>query len=124
MSEVEYSSRLNFEKSMQGHSAVTSLNQIDCNVYRIERAGGRPPLVVRVEEIYIMSGCDVYEIMAENKNIDAIVLVGYYNRYTSDAKKSAKENGVALFRRDEFYGALHRTGKSFMNYVPRPKKDK
>ena len=90
----------------------------------IESTGGRPPLVVRVEEIYIMSGCDVYEIMAENKNIDAIVLVGYYNRYTSDAKKSAKENGVALFRRDEFYGALHRTGKSFMNYVPRPKKDK
>lgn len=123
MSEVEYSSRLNFEKSMHGHSAVTSLNQIDCNVYRIERTGGRPPLVVRVVEIYIMSGCDVYEIMAENKNIDAIVLVGYYNRYTSDAKKSAKENGVALFGRDEFYGALHRTGKSFMNYVPRPKKD-
>ncbi len=123
MSEVEYSSRLNFEKLMHGHSAVTSLNQIDCNVYRIERTGGRPPLIVRVEEIYIMSGCDVYEIMAENKNIDAIVLVGYCNRYTSDAKKSAKENGVALFRRDEFYGALHRTWKSFMNYVPRPKKD-
>lgn len=123
MSEVEYSSRQNFEKSMHGHSAVASLEQIDCNVYRIERTEGRTPLVVRIAEIYIMGGCDVYEIMADNKNIDAIVLVGYYNRYTSDAKKTAKENKIALFRRDEFYGALHRTGKSFISYVPRPKKD-
>ena len=61
--------------------------------------------------------------MAENEGIDAIVLVGYCNRYSSDAKKAAKDNGVALFSISELMGALHRTGKSFISYVPRPKKD-
>lgn len=123
MSEITYSSRLNFEKAMRGHKAVEDFEQLEEDVYLIERTEGRPPLTVLIAEIYIMGCCDVYEITGEHKDIDAIVLVGYYNRYSNDAKKNAKENGIALFTRGEFFGALHRTGKSFINYVPRPKEN-
>ena len=123
MNEIAYSSRLNFEKAMNGHRAVNFIEHLDGDVYLIERTEERPPLTVRIADIYIMGECDIYEITAENKDIDAIILVGYYNRYSNNAKETAKDDGIALFTLSEFYGALHRSGESFINYVPRPKKD-
>ena len=123
MKDIAYSSRHFFENALRGHEVVLSLERMDGDVYRIERTNDRPPLAVLIADIYIMGQGDVYEISGEYNGIDAIVLVGFYNRYSRDAKETAKDNGIALFTLQEFYGALHRTEKSFLNYVPRPKEN-
>lgn len=123
MKDIAYSSRHFFENAMRGHKGVLFLEQMDGDVYLIERTNDRPPLTVLIADIYIMGQGDVYEISGEYYGIDAIVLVGFYNRYSCDAKETAKDNGIALFTLNEFFGALHRTGKSFINYVPRPKEN-
>lgn len=123
MKDIAYSSRHFFENAMRGHEAVLFLERMDGDVYRIERTNDRPPLTVLIADIYIMGQGDVYEIFGEYNGIDAIVLVGYYNRYSCVAKETAKDNGIALFTLNEFFGALHRTEKSFMDYVSRPKEN-
>lgn len=123
MKDISYSSRHFFEKAMRGHEAVLFLNRMDGDVYRIERTFDRPPLTVLIADIYIMGQGDVYEISSEYDGIESIVLVGFYNRYSCDAKETAKDNGIALFTLNEFFGALHRTGKSFLDYVPRSKEN-
>lgn len=123
MNEIKDSSRDNFQKVMHGNSAVKYIEHLGDDVYLIERTEERPSLKIRIASIYIMGCGDVFEITAQNEDIDAIVLVGYCDKYSNEAKKTAKDNGFALFTLSEFMGALHRTGKSFMNYVPRSKKD-
>lgn len=85
-----------------------------CLSHRKEK--DRPDLKVLITDIYIAGEGDIIEIMYEYSDIDCIVLVGYYNRYSGAAKDLAKDNNIALYDYREFWGAVHCTGSAFLNY--------
>lgn len=114
--EPAYSSVCFFERGISTHSAVDEFRKIEQYEYSIKRLGGKSDISFIVVDIYIAGEADIYEILSENPDIDAIVLIGFYNRYSSIAKKEAATRGVGLFTRNEFFGALNLQGNAFLNY--------
>ena len=116
--EVAPSSRQFFVNGMSGHNAVYSINQVNnSDVYLIERTYDRPAIKVLIADIYIAGMADIVELCRLYTDIDCIVLVGFYNRYSRDAKNHAKLCGVGLYTNSEFFGAVNCTGKALLNYV-------
>ena len=121
--EIAKSSRDYFECGMYGHSAVHSLTNEGDDTYLIERTSGRHSITIAVADIYIMGEADVFELKAQHNGIDAIVLIGFYNKYSQAAKKLAKNRGIGLFTHREFWGAIHYSGNKFVNYEKPDKED-
>ncbi|NLI71192.1 MAG: hypothetical protein GX361_00485 [Bacteroidales bacterium] len=115
-SSVEY-----FERVISGHTAVANLNEVSENVYEIERTGGRPPIRVLVADIYVVSEADIFEIVTTNYDLTCVLLIGFYNRYSSDAKERAKAENLGLFNMKEFFGAINYIGQKLINYEPKTK---
>ncbi len=105
-----------FERLIVGHNAIRTLDLIKENVYKIERHRGLPSLKILVADIYVVSEADVFEICAEHPELDCIILIGYYNKYSGSAKSRATENNVGLFDMREVFGALNFTDDKFLYY--------
>ena len=120
---VATSSKIFFENGMRGHSAVASLTDLGNDIYIIKRTGNRSDLKIIVADIYIAGESEVHEINPNLQDIDCIVLVGFYNRYSFAAKDLAKSMNVGLFDNRDFFGAVKFTGKALVNYEKKKKKD-
>lgn len=116
---VAYSSTNYFLNGMRGHSAVQSITSLGNDKYLIARTNGRDPLTIMVADIYIAGEADLYELSDQIQGVDALILIGFYNRYSSAAKTLAKNMGVGLFTNREFWGAVNLSGDKFMDYVPK-----
>lgn len=114
--EVAWSSKRFFENGMKGHSAVSHLTDLGNDIYLISRTALRPDIRILVADIYIAGEAEIFEINSKSRNIDCIVLIGFYNRYSSAAKELAKTMNIGLFDNREFFGAVNCTGKAFINY--------
>lgn len=114
--DIAGSTRDFFVRGMEGHSAVRSITRQKGDVYLIERTKDRPDLRVLIADIYIAGEGDIVEITYDYSNIDCIVLVGFYNRYSRAAKEYAKEMNIGLYDNREFFGAVNCTGYAFLNY--------
>ena len=110
-----------FERVIKGHTAVVSLNEISENVYEIERTKGRPSIKVLVADIYVVSEADIFEIVTTNYELTCVLLIGFYNRYSEDAKKRAMLENIGLFNMKEFFGAINFNGTKLVNYEPKTK---
>lgn len=119
---VTQSSRDFFIRGMKGHSAVSDISPISGDLYLIERTNDRPDLRVLIADIYIAGESDIIEMTYEYPNIDCIVLVGFYNRYSGAAKSIAKERSIGLYDKSEFFGAVNCVGRAFLNYVKKEKR--
>lgn len=113
------SSRHFFEGRMEGHTAVSRITHLGNDVYLIERTDNRPAIRVLIADIYITGECDISEISYEYHDIDCIVLVGFYNRYSCAAKEYARDLNLGLYDCREFMGAVNCTGMSFLYYKRR-----
>lgn len=120
--EIAPSSRSFFVRGMEGHSAVLSIKPVGGDVYLIERTKDRPDLRVLIADIYIAGESDIIEITYDYSNIDCIVLVGFYNRYSGAAKDFARERNIGLYDKSEFFGAVNFVGNEFLNYVKKEKR--
>ena len=118
---VKKSSYEFFENGMKGHSAVQDIISLGESKYLIKRTQDRPNIKVLVADIYIMGEADIHEINPKQNNIECIILIGFYNRYSFVAKRLAKNMGVALFDNREFFGAVNYTGEAFINYERKEK---
>ena len=85
--------------------------------YLINRTDNKPDIKVLVADIYIAGEADILEISSNLHDIDCIVLIGFYNRYSNEAKKLAKSMNVGLFNYREFFGAIHYSGNAFIDYT-------
>ncbi len=70
-----------------------------------------------------MGEADVFELHTEHSGINAIVLIGFYNKYSQAAKALAKTMGIGLFTHREFWGAVHYSGNNFVNYEKHDKEE-
>jgi hypothetical protein len=113
---VATSSKTFFENGMRGHSAVEKLVHLGDDNYLLVRTDDRPDIKVLVADIYIVGEAEIYEINPNLHEIDCIVLIGFYNRYSSGAKEVAKSMNVGLYDNREFFGAVNFTGKNLINY--------
>lgn len=105
-----------FERGMLGHNAVSSITDLHNNLYIIERTEGRSDLRVLIADIYICGESDILDITYNYNDLDCIVLVGFYNRYSRCAKELALSSNVGLFDMREFYGAINLEGDRMLNY--------
>ncbi|MCE5320797.1 MAG: hypothetical protein LLF93_06830 [Bacteroidales bacterium] len=113
---VAPSSKTFFENGMNGHSAVRSITDLGNYMYLLKRTADRPDIKILVADIYIAGEAEILEINPNLHDIDCIVLIGFYNRYSIAAKKLAKSMNVGLYDNREFFGAVNCTGKAFINY--------
>lgn len=119
--DIASSTRNFFVRGMKGHSAVLAITRLSGDVYLIERTNDRPDIKVLIADIYIAGEGDIVEISCEYSDIDCIVLVGFYNRYSKAAKEFAKERNIGLYDNREFFGAVNCTGYAFLNYERKSK---
>jgi len=95
---------------------VMNITYMGGDVYLIERTNNRPEMKVLIADIYIAGEGDIAEIFSEYNDIDCIVLVGFYNRYSCAAKQYARELSIGLYDNREFFGAVNCTGTALLNY--------
>lgn len=114
---ITSSTRKNFECGMMGHNAVAGITHLQNDIYRIVRTNHRPELRVLIADIYICGEADIIDITNHYYDLDCIVLVGFYNRYSCSAKQLALLSKIGLFNMREFYGALNFVGSRMLNYV-------
>lgn len=119
--DIAPSTRDFFVRGMEGHSAVMCIRHLGNDVYLIERTLDRPDIKVLIADIYIAGEGDIIEITYDYHDIDCIVLVGFYNRYSGAAKEFARERNIGLYDNREFFGAVNCTGNAFLNYVRKSK---
>lgn len=119
--DIAGSTRDFFVRGMKGHSAVLAITRLDGDVYLIERTNDRPDIKVLIADIYIAGEGDIVEITYDYSDIDCIVLVGFYNRYSKAAKDFARERHIGLYDNREFFGAVNCTGYAFLNYERKSK---
>lgn len=117
------SSKSFFENGMTGHSAVASITDLGNDMYIIKRTGDRPDIKILVADIYIAGEAEIHEVNPNLFDIECIVLIGFYNKYSYAAKDLAKSMDVGLFDNREFFGAVNCTGKALVNYEKKKKDD-
>ncbi len=108
-----------FINAIKNHTRVSEVSEVEEHVYEITRTGNRSPLKILVAAIYIASEADIFELKGLYPELDCIVLIGYYNRYSGAAKLLAKRNDIGLFDFREFFGAINFVGQKFLDYEPK-----
>jgi hypothetical protein len=78
-------------------------------------------LHVWLSDVYTLGEAEYLFLREQTPEINCIVSVSGYDRYTGEAKEQAVRDHVGLFKIGEFLGALN--VKEFWTYVPRPKTD-
>jgi hypothetical protein len=105
---------------LNGSRAVERTELIDEQVLQIFRSG-RAELRVFMTDLYIVGVADAAEILS-TYDVQAIVTMSAWNGYSNEAKRFCKDRAVGLFTFKELLGAVHYTGKRFLEYTP-PKRD-
>ena len=110
------SSIVAFQRYLEGKPVVSQVQQIKAQLFRIER-WNKPSLLVHVTNLYIVSEADVYEILADDPEVDCIVTMSAWNSYTTSAKEMCREQGIGLFQFKEFMGAVYYSGTDMLDYI-------
>lgn len=111
-----------FEKGINTHKMVSSVNKTQEQRYEIKRAT-KSDLKVYLTNLYVVGIADVHEIMSKFPGVNCIVTISNWNSYSNEAKEFSKSQGIGLFKYSEFYGALYYDNDGFYNYEPPEKND-
>lgn len=110
-------SREQLIKYLKGSQVIVDVEDELYQIINVTRKG-KTSLRTFLTNIYIVSLADVYEIMSDNPDINAIVTMSAWNGYSIEAKSACKQRGVGLFTFKEFLGAVYYNGKRFVDYTP------
>ena len=105
-----------FIRYLNSNMTVSNIERKGTQVIHVERVN-HPPLLVFMTNIYIVGLADVHEILSETSEVGAIVTMSGWNGYTSEAKLFCKEQGIGLFKFNEFLGAVYYDGKEYLEYI-------
>ncbi len=106
-----------FIEFLSSNPKVKSIEKESGQVIRVRRSK-KADLRVFMTNIYTVSLADIYDILSQCSNIQAIVTMSAWNGYTNEAKDHCKMNQVGLFTFKEFLGAVHYDGEEYLNYIP------
>lgn len=102
---------------LSSSNAVDSINRESTQVIYVERTN-LPPIRIYLTNTYIVGLADVYEIMRQVDELDAIVTMSMWNSYTGEAEDACKKESIGLFTFNEILGAVYHRGKQFLDYIP------
>lgn len=102
--------------SLMGRPVVSDVEIVD-DFRMIVRRGRMEDIHVYLTNQYELGVADVFEILAEAPETTCIVSTMSYNHYSTEAKDSATEVGVGLFKAVEFLGAVYYEGQKFLEYL-------
>jgi len=106
-----------FIQYLNSNTEVKEIEKESEQIIRIKRSK-KNDLRVFMTNIYTVSLADVYDILAEEIDIQAIVTMSAWNGYTVEAKNYCMERDIGLFTFKEFLGVVYYAGKKYLNYVP------
>lgn len=101
---------------------VEDVDYINHQILKVIRKAPHENLMIYVVDAYVLGEGDTFEIIRDNPTIDTILVISLWNQYTYDAKKLAKEHGVAVFTYSELMGAVYYHGRAYLDYMP-PERD-
>lgn len=99
------------------HRAVVSVEIHSLRIFRIERRNRRE-VIAYLTNLYVVGEADVVAILDTHPEVNAIVVASAWNSYSPSARRVAREQGVGVFRVNEFLGALNYDGRRFFDYEP------
>jgi len=102
---------------LSSSNAVDTISRESDQVIYVERTN-HPPIRIYMTNTYIVGLADVYEIIRQVDELDAIVTMSIWNSYTGEAKDTCKKEGIGLFTFKEILGAVYHRGKRFLDYIP------
>ena len=102
---------------LKGNPVVSEIDQVEYCLLVVRR-NDKNDLKVFLTDTYILGETDIHEVLAQHNDLDAIINMSVWNRYTGSAKALCKGRGIGLFSFKEFLGAVHYSGKSFVDYEP------
>ncbi len=105
-----------FIRYLSSNQVVISIKRKGAQLIEIIREG-KSNLKVFMTNIYIVGLADVYEILSEVGNVDAIVTLSAWNSYTQEAKEECRKKDIGLFNFKEFLGAVYYDGQKFVYYI-------
>ncbi|TXK77740.1 hypothetical protein [Paenibacillus sp. N3.4] len=112
-----------FLSRVGGHPKVTDVEQIDKQLFLVKKTNRRN-LRVFLTNYYVVSEAEVYEIMSQHKDLNCIITISMWNSYSNSGKTAAANNGIALFKINEFMGALYVDGEKFINFITREERER
>lgn len=107
-----------FIKYVLSKPFIKEVERLDKQVFEVKRKNNSN-IKVFLTNIYAVSQVDVIDILTEYPNIDCIVTVSAWNKYSRSAKIEAIKNNIGLFKFKEFLGAVNYDGEEFVNYKPK-----
>lgn len=110
---VEFLIRVLLDKEV-----IRSVDYVEEQLLLIKRKGFLSDILVYVVDAYVLGEGATLEIIKDNPEINAILVLSKWNQYTYDAKKYALSKKIGLFTFDEFMGAVYYNGTKFINYKP------
>jgi hypothetical protein len=102
---------------LNGHSKIASVHR-ENNIFSLERKGGLSSVRAWFCNVYTVGLADYHAIRVQDPEVNCIVTMAGYNRWSRDAKEQGYEDSVGVFKFGEFYGALHHDGDDFVHYKP------
>ena len=106
-----------FIRYLSTNKVVVDIIHEKDQIIKIKRKS-KSEIRVYMTNIYIVSISDIYEILLQARDIDAIVTMSAWNSYTREAKQQCRSRNIGLFKFNEFFGAIYYDGKQFVDYVP------
>lgn len=106
---------------LKGAPVIDGVEEVSYQVITAIR-DGKSPVKTFLTNVYVVALADVYEILGEHPDLDAIVTMSAWNGYSTEAKEECKKRDVGLFTFKEFLGAVWYQGPRFLNYTP-PERD-
>lgn len=105
---VSYNVITFFEKAMNGHGKVASVNRTKDIFFTVKDKEDRTFKVLLLNE-YCIGLATVFKVIDEFPDTEYIVTGANWNGYTKEAKDYCMENNLGLFNLGEFLGALNWT---------------
>lgn len=96
-----------FEERMKTHSQIASLTAMGGGVYELKTKYGNI-LKVFICECYCFGTAEYIETLEKLGSLNAILINSAWCSYTPDAKRTAREAHVGLFRIGDFMSALNK----------------
>lgn len=105
---VSYSTIVWFESRLNAHKNVKSFQRRNDIVFDIRRIRQDDSVTAVIVSEYVFGEASLHKVLSDFRDINLIVLIGNWNKFTQDASQASYQTGIPLFRFGEFYSALSR----------------
>lgn len=106
----------NLINALKFKDTVIDVEVINNQILKVIRKGIYSDIILYIVDAYVLGEGATLEIISDDPQINAILVISNWNEYTYEAKELAKSKNIALFTFAELMGAIYYNGEKFINY--------